>query len=169
MPVIKRPCSHCGVEFETRGHNARKLCSLKCRYQSRKGTDRLTAKSVTLGGSLRLGHGKQSVMKAMLETAVNTPCVYCGTILTLDNLQVDHKTPLKGLHKNGPLRRQLDVRENLQMICRKCNLAKGALSDAGFRKLLAFLRSDPELYMAIIPRLGMAGKGWQRIRSYGRR
>ena len=102
----------------------------------------------------------------MLTAALDRPCSYCGRIVTLDNASIDHKTPRRGLARTGgAVSRHLDRRENLHVVCRKCNLAKGAMSHEAFLRLLAFLRGDPELYAAVLPRLGMAGMGWKNIKA----
>ncbi len=59
-------------------------------------------------------------------------CVYCGyqaTILTSQNLAVDHKTPVS---RGGS-----DAMWNLQTTCTTCNQQKGDKTDAEYR---AFLR-----------------------------
>lgn len=55
-------------------------------------------------------------------------CAFCGTMHTAENpLQVDHKEPLWRAWY-----RRLDF-SNLQILCAKCNNAKGGLTDREFR------------------------------------
>jgi 5-methylcytosine-specific restriction endonuclease McrA len=84
--------------------------------------------------------------------------------VTFKNAQIDHKTPVTGL-RNLPIRFHLDRIENLQAICRRCNCAKGEMSDEKYRKLLAFIRSDRDIYRAVWRRLSMSGYGWKSVKK----
>lgn len=52
-------------------------------------------------------------------------CMYCGVRLTTDNLQIDHMYPVS---RGGP-----NDDENLQALCRRCNIRKGNHTDEEFR------------------------------------
>ena len=51
-------------------------------------------------------------------------CVYCDDDLTNGEIHLDHVIPES---QNGPT-----TYDNLQVTCRKCNLAKGVLSENAF-------------------------------------
>lgn len=156
-------CLHCGAEFF--GHKLRKWCSKKCQYEASKKTgDAIDRKAITGSGSLRLGVGKRTIVAAMLRDSIGKPCTYCGKILTVENSQIDHKDPLNGV-RPGYVRRPLDQIGNLQLICRRCNSAKSNLTDGKFRKLLAFLRTDPDIYEAVFRKMGMTGHAWKRLKG----
>ena len=53
-------------------------------------------------------------------------CMYCGTRLTVDNLQIDHMDPVSRGGSNDE--------ENLQALCRRCNIRKGNHTDEEFRE-----------------------------------
>ena len=53
-------------------------------------------------------------------------CAYCGRTLRRGRLEIDHRTPLSRGGGNG-----LD---NLQLLCRPCNMRKGIQSDGEFRR-----------------------------------
>ena len=55
-------------------------------------------------------------------------CVYCSISFSEVQFEIDHKRPIV----NGGL----NVRENLQLLCRRCNRRKGRLSDKQFRQRL---------------------------------
>ena len=125
----------------------------------------LSKKAAALGGSLRL-EGKREKIEALLKAAIDKPCTYCGTFLTYANASLDHMEPLRGLHRaSGPMRASLDRISNLQIVCRQCNTAKSDMNDSQFRRLLAFLRSDPAMYEAVWPRLRSSGFAWAQLKS----
>jgi len=156
-----RTCVVCSAGFMSARDDA-KYCSPKCRYAGQKTSDEFRRKAVTAGSSIR-GTGKRAILEEMFRNAVGRPCTYCGTILTVSNSHIDHKTAISGL-RGTPMAKLLDRSENLQIICRKCNIAKSNLDDAKFRKLIAFLRSDPVLYQIVWRRLGMQGHGWRQLK-----
>ncbi len=53
-------------------------------------------------------------------------CNYCGARLTRDNLQIDHMDPVSRGGSNDW--------ENLQALCRRCNIRKGNHTDEEFRE-----------------------------------
>ncbi len=52
--------------------------------------------------------------------------MYCGVRLTTDNLQIDHMYPVSRGGSNDD--------ENLQALCRRCNIRKGNHTDEEFRE-----------------------------------
>lgn len=60
-------------------------------------------------------------------------CAYCGTPITLDEMQVDHYLPLRRRKKNGLER---DSLENKKPACRVCNHYKAGLLPENFRKVM---------------------------------
>lgn len=54
-------------------------------------------------------------------------CMYCGRKLDLEDMQVDHKTPIS---RNGS-----DNEKNLQLLCAPCNTRKGDFTDGEFRRV----------------------------------
>ena len=52
-------------------------------------------------------------------------CMYCGRKQDPDLMDVDHKNPFS---KGGS-----DTKRNLQLLCRTCNVRKGATTDRQFR------------------------------------
>lgn len=53
-------------------------------------------------------------------------CLYCGSRQRMDLMDIDHKVPLARGGSNQ--------RNNLQLLCRTCNLRKGARTDREFRR-----------------------------------
>ncbi len=53
-------------------------------------------------------------------------CMYCGSRQRMDLMDIDHKVPLARGGSNQ--------RNNLQLLCRTCNLRKGARTDREFRR-----------------------------------
>ena len=63
-------------------------------------------------------------------------CNYCGCTLTVANIVCDHIHPLSNGGDSIP--------DNLQIICRRCNVRKGNLSDKYFRRILKWLARQPD-------------------------
>ena len=53
-------------------------------------------------------------------------CLYCGSRQRMDLMDIDHKVPLARGGSNQ--------RNNLQLLCRTCNVRKGARTDREFRR-----------------------------------
>ncbi len=102
--------------------------------------------------------GKAPFVRRLLEQALGQPCKYCGTEITLKNASLDHKTPFlsTAARKDLEERYRLDVPENLQIVCRRCNGAKGDLSDAQYRKLLKFLSKDEHMKKSVLKKLSQS-------------
>lgn len=85
------------------------------------------------------------IREMMLEN-YGKPCKYCGRLLTIKNMVIDHIVPMS---KGGP-----STRKNLQPICRVSNNMKGSLEEKDFLVLLEWLNSvSPELKKDISIRL----------------
>ena len=124
----------------------------KMKYEKIKKEDPILGKAITLSGSIRL-KGKRYIIREMLIKTLNKPCEYCEKIITLDNCSLDHKTPRLGSkvfnRKKGKMIytyeeiKKLDRKENLQIICGKCNRFKSDFNDKQFRTLLKFIKDNP--------------------------
>lgn len=75
-------------------------------------------------------------LRQMMYDVYGTPCKYCGRILTIKNLVMDHIIPLS---KNGP-----STTGNLQIICKSSNGMKGSLDERSFLLLLEWLDTQSE-------------------------
>jgi len=102
---------------------------------------------------------KRDDVAKIIENKLNTECKYCGTILTLKNMSIDHRIPKS---RNG----SCDV-DNLEVICAGCNRKKASLTDCEFKTLLKFLNKQNEDFKNIIlARMAMAGAVYK---TYGKR
>ena len=63
--------------------------------------------------------------RAAIARSQNYRCMYCGVKLRTDNLQIDHMYPVSRGGSNDD--------ENLQALCRRCNIRKGNHTDEEFR------------------------------------
>lgn len=64
--------------------------------------------------------------RAAIARSQRYKCMYCGVRLTSDNLQIDHMDPVSRGGSNDD--------ENLQALCRRCNIRKGNHTDDEFRE-----------------------------------
>ena len=64
-------------------------------------------------------------------------CAYCGKIITIKEMQVDHIIPKARYHWIN--KDNLNTIENLNPSCRRCNHYKRSYSLEGYRKLLITL------------------------------
>ena len=79
-------------------------------------------------------------------------------MFSLSEMHIDHRSALNGAPT--ALRSATDQIENLQVICRRCNQAKGTMNAAAFERLMTFLRGDPELYDHVLRRLAQGSLVW---------
>ena len=118
---------------------------------------RLMKKSSTLRSTLkRRSKEYEVVFKISLPTIRNLllrhyskPCIYCNNILDVSNMVCDHIIPLSS---GGP-----SVVNNLEMICKRCNIRKGPLTGKEYRILIEFLEKQPEHVSSYVFRK-LAGK-----------
>lgn len=109
--------------------------------------DRMLKRADSWKGSLVSRSKKHNVecnitlteLRQLLFDAYGTECKYCGRILNINTLVLDHTIPIS---KNGA-----SNLGNLQVICKKSNSMKGSLEEEGFNLLLEWLDSIPE-YLA---------------------
>ena len=118
---------------------------------------RVMKKSSTLRSTLkRRSKEYEVVFKISLPTIRNLllrhyskPCIYCNNILDVSNMVCDHIIPLSS---GGP-----SVVNNLEMICKRCNIRKGPLTGKEYRILIEFLEKQPEHVSSYVFRK-LAGK-----------
>jgi len=104
---------------------------------------RLMKKSSTLRSTLkRRSKEYEVVFKISLPTIRNLllrhyakQCIYCPNILDVSNMVCDHIVPLSS---GGP-----SISQNLEMICKRCNIRKGPLTGREYRILVEFLEKQP--------------------------
>jgi len=124
----------------------------------------LDSKANSLSVNLRWKErGKKKAFIAKLITEAKS-CPYCGIELNLKNVSLDHKTPFHSSAARRDLEThyKLDMPENLQITCRKCNKVKGNLNDKQFRSLLKFLSKDPQMKQSILKRLSQSNIIWRK-------
>jgi len=174
-------CVVCGKEYEkyskTQVTCGSKICDRmwrKMKYEKIKEDDPIMGKAITISGTIRLKN-KKSIMREMITNALGKPCKYCGTIITLDNCSLDHKIPR--LHSKvfnrgrGKMTytyeeiRELDKKENLQIICKDCNRLKSDFNDKQFGILLKFMKDNPTIGKMLKNRLN---RGVLAYKSFGR-
>lgn len=163
-----KSCPICYALYPQVRPNQKHCGATECKYEHHKSKDPVRAKAVTMGSCVRLGTGRTEFLTGLVRAALDKPCIYCSASITLKNASLDHIVPLGGL-RGKPLQHTLDRRENLQIICSRCNRAKGNLSDRGFRKLVDFLRSDPEISTYVWRRIAGGGVQYMAWRQNQRR
>ena len=105
---------------------------------------RLMKKSSTLRSTLKRRSKEYEVLlKKSLPTVRNMllrhyskPCLYCHNILDVSNMVCDHIVPLSS---GGP-----SISQNLEMICKRCNIRKGPLTGREYRIFIEFLEKQPK-------------------------
>ena len=75
-------------------------------------------------------------IREMLYFAYNKPCKYCKKKLDVTNMVCDHIVPLSS---GGP-----SISQNLEMICKRCNIRKGPLTGREYRIFIEFLEKQPK-------------------------
>lgn len=106
---------------------------------SKKVFHRLMKKSSSLRSSLKRRSRDYEVtfsctlaeIRELLYSAYARKCKYCKRRLLIDNMVCDHVTPIS--HGGD------STMENLQIICKSCNVKKGPLTNGEFRSILKFL------------------------------
>ena len=71
-------------------------------------------------------------IRELIYSEYGKRCKYCKDILKVNNMVCDHNIPLS--HGGA------SVKNNLQMICARCNTRKGPLTDKVYKRLLAWLK-----------------------------
>ena len=150
----QKPCEICGRDFVPYTKNAT-VCSRECAYQRNYvNVDGVEKKAIIFGANLLIGgrgsKEKRPLLMKMIQGAIGAPCPYCGVVVTLDNISLDHKTPYgdtdarRSKKGNEEIRRKMDDPSNLQMTCLRCNSMKADMTDQQFRDLLEFLSEYPD-------------------------
>ena len=101
---------------------------------------RLMKKSSTLRTSLKRRSKEYEVIfdislkeiRELIYAQYGKQCKYCKDILSIRNMVCDHNIHLSHGGES--------VKNNLQMICARCNTRKGPLTDKAYSKLLAWLK-----------------------------
>ncbi len=173
-------CIGCGETFgkyhKTERTCGKKECKLKAdsiKYFEVKSANPIMGKAVSLSGTVRLGKGKKEAMFNLLNSNLNTPCKYCNEIITLENASLDHKTPRENNKvfnkKAGSMTytseeiKKLDSIENLQIICRICNLMKSNFNNEEYIILLDFLKDKPIMKAKLFKRLKIGITGFRKF------
>lgn len=101
-----------------------------------------------------LKNAKAFIEMCLGETGT-TICAYCEKVVDGTNFSLDHRIPVS---RGGP-----HTMINLAICCKRCNMAKGALSSSEFVGLLEDL-ADRNITKYVIPRLIAAGGAfrWRR-------
>ena len=155
-------CEGCGKESNGYTKDQR-FCSWKCGYKIKYiNADPIIKKAITLSATIVFGKGKKEFFVNLVKNSLGKHCIYCGTMLLLENMSLDHIIPFgkSSLRMNPLVRKQLDKAENFQIICKKCNYMKGELPDEKYKKLLNFLETDLILKEYIIRKLGQSAVMW---------
>lgn len=167
---IDETCLNCGGVNKKYKNNANGFCDSKCRWQYIKKTDPIKWKARALSANLIFGMGKGNkgkldFIEGLIKDSIGCGCKYCGVILNIDNINIDHKTPFgKTKYRRDKIdfveeRLKLDAIENIHIICGKCNRIKGNMTDKEYRELLEFLDTNKRLKDKVLKRLG-AGQVW---------
>ena len=117
---------------------------------SKKIFHRMMKKSSTLKSGLKSRSKEYEVefdltleqVRYILLDSYNMPCKYCEVNLTIHNMVCDHKVSISN---GGP-----SIKENLQIICSRCNTRKGPLSHTDYdilRKWLDTKNDDIKQYV----------------------
>ena len=175
--MMKMNCVVCGSQFESPKKHA-KYCSYECGKKSKYyDLPPIKKKARVLGANLLMGKGKGEILEGMIMNALDTPCRYCGEILTMETLSLDHIEAYgdskarynKSCPVNRELRRKMDRPENLQMICRSCNGSKGDFHHREFQALLDMDERYPGIVAKLRRRLQQAKMSWGTKRIRGRK
>ena len=106
----------------------------------------------------RAGGGDRSALRPVIEELIlnvsASHCPYCTIKLTLLNISLDHRCPLG--------RGGTNAADNLQLVCQRCNRAKGTFSHDEFAKLANFRLTDPALWTLLERRLRSASLYFRR-------
>jgi len=90
-------------------------------------------------------------LRSLIEPTIDKPCPYCGDTITFKTFSADHAQPTS---RGGP-----HALANIIVCCKRCNSAKGDMTEAEYRQLLSTLAQFPQQQRRnIIARLAMGGK-----------
>ena len=105
---------------------------------------RLMKKSSTLRSTLKRRSKEYEVIfnislptiRHLLLRHYSKQCIYCPNILDVSNMVCDHIVPLSS---GGP-----SISQNLEMICKRCNIRKGPLTVREYRIVVEFIKQQPQ-------------------------
>jgi 5-methylcytosine-specific restriction endonuclease McrA len=81
--------------------------------------------------------------------AITQPCPYCEEPIQWNGWSLDHKKPVE--------RGGTNAYDNVHVVCRRCNRAKGSVSDKAFKAILKTMRQYPRAYKELLARLSYGG------------
>jgi hypothetical protein len=121
-----------------------------------------------LGNTISIGKGKREFFIELVKNNLGKPCKYCKELLDLDRMSLDHITPFgKSIMRSDYLvKKKLDSKENIQIICKRCNQLKGNLPEDKFIKFMKFLETDEVLKEYVIKKIGQSTMMWSFKRKY---
>lgn len=160
-------CLGCGKKRSDGYVSHQTYCNKKCQYAAR-AKDPIRKKAFTMSSFITYGgKGKLDYFDGLLRSKLDSPCRYCSTLLTLENVSLDHIEPFatSEARRNPLIKRQLDRSDNLQIICRGCNQMKGNLSHDDFVKLLDFLDKNPSISAYVRKKLSQSNIMWTHKRA----
>lgn len=154
-----------------------KMRNIKAENAKRKELNPVRYKAWTFTDHLRWGKGGTDRMEEFLITYLGKPCVYCGITLELSNCSLDHKVPLirnrmkhRAKNSHNKLSQYTDEEvaflnriENLQVICKTCNMIKSDIPHEDFIKLMKFLDNEPNLKLMVINRMRRSNLIWRKF------
>ena len=86
---------------------------------------------------------------ALLLAAIGTPCRFCGETMS------EHKL---AAYRDSR-------RTSARVICRRCWMAKGTMTEPTFTRLIEFLMREPEVHRDLWPRLTTGVYCWRRANA----
>jgi len=164
-------CLGCGKVKNDGYVSHQAYCDRKCQYAAR-AKDPIRKKAFTMASFITFGgQGKLDYFDQLLRSKLGTPCEYCHTLLTLENVSLDHIKPFASseARRNIVVKRELDKVDNLHIICRGCNQMKGNLNHDGFVKLLKFLEENPDISFYVRKKLSQSNIMWTHKRAAAKR
>lgn len=121
-------------------------------------------KAKKLTSNLHLGSGATDFVEGLISEAVDSPCKYCGEIITIENMRVDHIVPLlrSMIPKKNKKQKKVYTKEelaalysrsNVQIICKECNIIKGSFSEEDFVWLMDVLSKREHVKKEVFKRM----------------
>ena len=125
----------------------------------KKAQKKLRAKISNLKSSLKKRSEEHNVpctittpeLKSLFTNIYGEGCKYCNKQLTIKTIACDHIIPLS---KKGP-----STVDNLQLICKTCNIRKGPLDEEDFHLLMELVLELPqEISRYVLRKLAKGGR-----------
>ena len=96
-------------------------------------------------------------------------CAYCGTEITIKQMQVDHLIPMELYEAYAAIGQDLDTMDNYMPACRSCNHYKSSMTLEKFRTAIerfpVVLERDSVTYRNAV-RFGMVIPNAQKVKFY---